>query len=194
MRKDNHDHGPRMPVLMGYTETHIKLAKHRILFVSEDVTDVLAAQLSAMLLYLDNEDHERPIEMYIHSNGGAVTGLSNIYDVMQMIQAPIKTVCIGRCYSAGAVMLASGTKGQRYAFRNSSVMIHGIQFGFPIPGHDVTTSKNYYDFVKNNNDNIMKILAAHTGHPLEKLKQDCREDVWLTAEQAKDYGIVDHVI
>jgi ATP-dependent Clp protease protease subunit len=194
MRKDNHDHGPRMPMLMGYTETHIKLAKHRILFVSEDVTDVLAAQLSAMLLYLDNEDHERPIEMYIHSNGGAVTGLSNIYDVMQMVQAPIKTVCIGKCYSAGAVMLAAGTKGHRYAFKNSSVMIHGIQFGFPIPGHDVTASKNYFDFIKNNNDNIMKILATHTGHPLEKLKQDCREDVWLTAEQAKEYGIVDHVI
>lgn len=194
MRKDNHDHGPRMPMLMGYTETHIKLAKHRILFVSEDVTDVLAAQLSAMLLYLDNEDHERPIEMYIHSNGGAVTGLSNIYDVMQMVHAPIKTVCIGKCYSAGAVMLAAGTKGHRYAFKNSSVMIHGIQFGFPIPGHDVTASKNYFDFIKNNNDNIMKILATHTGHPLEKLKQDCREDVWLTAEQAKEYGIVDHVI
>ena len=194
MRKDNHDHGPRMPMLMGYTETHIKLAKHRILFVSEDVTDVLAAQLSAMLLYLDNEDHERPIEMYIHSNGGAVTGLSNIYDVMQMVQAPIKTVCIGKCYSAGAVMLAAGTKGHRYAFKNSSVMIHGIQFGFPIPGHDVTASKIYFDFIKNNNDNIMKILATHTGHPLEKLKQDCREDVWLTAEQAKEYGIVDHVI
>jgi len=190
---NNHEHF-HGPVLSGYAETHVKLAKHRIIFVAEDVTNVMATQLSAMLLYLDNEDHEQPIEMYIHSNGGDANGLANIYDVMQMIQSPIKTVCIGKCYSAGAVLLAAGTKGQRYAFKNSSVMIHGIQFGFPIPGHDVTDSQNFYDFVKSNNDNIMKILAHHTGHSLEKMKQDCKEDVWMTAEQAKSYGIVDHVV
>ncbi len=191
----NHDHeGMRAPLLMGYAETYVKLAKNRILFVSEGVSDVMAAQLSAMLLYLDNEDHENPIEMYIHSNGGHVTGLANIYDVMQMIKAPIKTVCIGKCYSAAAVLLAAGTKGMRYAFKNSSVMIHGIQFGFPIPGHDMTNSKSYFDFVNSNNDNIMKMLAHHTGHSLEKVKTDCKEDVWMDAKGALEYGIVDHVM
>lgn len=193
--KLNHDHeGMRAPLLTGYSDTYVKLAKNRILFVSEDVGDVMAAQLSAMLLYLDNEDHEATIEMYIHSNGGAATGLTNIYDVMQMIQAPIKTVCIGKCYSAGAVLLAAGTKGERYAFKNASIMIHGIQCGFPIPGHDMVNSKNYFDFLKQNNDNIMKMLAHHTGHTLEKVKEDCKEDVWMDAKQALSYGIIDHII
>ena len=189
----NHEH-LRGPLLTGYADTYVKLAKNRILFVSEDVGDTMAAQLSAMLLYFDNEDHDAPIEMYIHSNGGAVTGLSNIYDVMQMISAPVKTICVGKCYSAGAVLLAAGTKGERYAFKNSSIMIHGIQFGFPIPGHDMTSSQSYYDFVSTNNDNIMKMLAHHTGQPLEKLKKDCKEDVWMDAKQALEYGLIDQII
>lgn len=191
----NHEHeSMQSPLLTGYADTYVKLAKNRILFVSEDVGDTMAAELSAMLFYLDNEDHEAPIEMYIHSNGGAVTGLANIYDVMQMINAPIKTVCIGKCYSAAAVLLAAGSKGMRYAFKNSSIMIHGVQFGFPIPGHDMTTSKSYLDFVINNNDNIMKMLALHTGHTLEKVKGDCKEDVWLSAYEALNYGLIDHII
>jgi len=193
MKKNSseHSHGP---VLSGYADTYIKLANNRILFVTEDVTDAMAAQLSAMLLYLDHADHEAPIEMYLHSSGGAATGLSNIYDVMQMIQAPIKTICLGKCYSAGAVLLAAGTKGERYAFKNANIMIHGVQFGFPIPGHDMTNSQNYYDFVKSNNDNIMKMLAHHTGHSLEKVKNDCKEDVWMNAKQALEYGLIDNII
>lgn len=197
MSKHNHDHDHdqmRAPLLTGYADTYVKLAKNRILFVSEGVSDTMATELSAMLLYLDNEDHDAPIEMYIHSNGGLVTGLSNIYDVMQMIKAPIKTVCIGKCYSAAAVLLAAGTKGMRYAFKNASVMIHGIQFGFPVPGHDMTSSKSYYDFVNNNNDNIMKMLAYHTGHSLEKVKADCKEDVWMDAKGALEYGLIDHIV
>jgi ATP-dependent Clp protease protease subunit len=191
----NHEHESlRGPLLMGYADTYVKLAKHRILFVSEDVNDTMAAQISAMLLYFDNESHESNIEMYIHSNGGAVTGLLNIYDVMQMIQAPIKTICIGKCYSAGAVLLSAGTKGERYAFKNSSVMIHGIQVGFPVPGHDMTNSKNYYEFLISENDKLMKILAHHTGHPLEKVREDCKQDVWMDAKQVLEYGIIDHII
>lgn len=193
--KSDHNHeNVNIPFLAGYASTYVKLANHRILFVSENVHDTMAAELSAMLLYLDNEDHESPIEMYIHSDGGQATGLSNIYDVMQMIQAPLKTVCIGKCYSAAAVMLAAGTKGERYAFKNSSIMIHGIQCGFPIPGHDMTASKNYYEHLATNNDNIMKMLAHHTGHSLEKVKEDCKQDVWMDAKQAVEYGIIDHIV
>lgn len=190
-----HDSAPmHAPLLTGYEDTYVKLAKSRVIFLPELVTNESAAQLSAMLLYYDNEDHNEPIELYIHSDGGDVSGLSNIYDVMQMIQAPIKTICIGKCYSAGAVILAAGTKGERYAFRHSKIMIHGMQCSFPIPGHDIVNSKNYYDFLKENNDNIMKILAHHTGHPLEKVKRDCLEDVWLDPKQALDYGIIDHIV
>lgn len=194
MNKNDHDHRVHAPLLMGYADTYVKLAKNRILFVAENVDDTMAAQLSAMLLYLDNEDHEAPIEMYIHSNGGAATGLANIYDVMQMIQAPVQTVCIGKCYSAGAVLLAAGTKGMRFAFKNASIMIHGVQFGFPIPGQDMTTSKSYYDFVNDNNDAIMKMLAEHTGQPLEKVKEDCKQDVWMTPEEALAYGLIDGIV
>ena len=184
----------RLPLLTGYSDTYVKLTKDRMIFLSEDVTKESAAQLSALLLYYDNEDHEQPITLYIHSNGGDAAGLSNIYDVMQMIRSPIKTYCIGKCYSAGAVILAAGSKGERYAFKSSKIMIHGIQFGFPLPGQDIITSKNYYEFVKENNDNIMKILANHTGHPLEKLKEDCKQDVWMDAKQALQYGLIDHIL
>ena len=99
--------GWRPPFFTGYQESYVKLSKHRIIWVSEDVTDEMASELSALLLYYDNEDHEAPIEMFINSHGGAVSGLFNIYDVMQMIQAPVRTICMGRCYSAGAVLLLS---------------------------------------------------------------------------------------
>jgi ATP-dependent Clp protease protease subunit len=195
MRKSDHeDHTDSGPFLFGYAESYVKLANNRIIFLSENVTKESAAELSAMLLYYDSQSHDDMIELYIHSNGGDASGLSNIYDVMQMISAPVKTICIGKCYSAGAVLLAAGSKGHRYAFKNSKVMIHGIQAGFPIPGHDVTNSKNYLNFLEDNNDSIMKILAHHTGHTLEKVKQDCLRDVWLDAKQALEYGVVDHIV
>lgn len=193
--KLDHDHDHlRGPLLMGYADTYVKLAKHRIIFVSETFNDTMAAQISAMLLYFDNENHEAPIEMYIHSNGGAVTGLLNIYDVMQMIQAPIKTVCIGKCFSAAAVILSAGTKGERYALKNSSVMIHGIQVAFPVPGHDMTNSKNFYEYLTTENDKLMKILAKHTGHSLDKVREDCKQDIWMDSKQVLEYGIVDHIV
>jgi len=177
-----------------YAETYARLTKNRCIFLSEDVSKQSAAELSALLLYYDNENHEEPISLYIHSNGGDAAGLANIYDVMQMISAPIKTICVGKAYSAGAVILAAGTKGERYAMRSSKIMIHGIQFAFPLPGQDIITSKNYYEFLKENNDNIMKILSDHTGHSLEKLKEDCKQDVWLSAQQALDYGLIDKIL
>jgi ATP-dependent Clp protease protease subunit len=184
----------KTPLLGGYSDTYIKLTKNRVIFVSEDITKESAAQLSALLLYYDNENREEPITIYLNSNGGDASGLANIYDVMQLIKAPVKTVCTGKCYSAGAVILAAGTKGGRYALKSSKIMIHGIQFGFPLPGQDIINSKNYYDFLKENNDNIMKILAHHTGHSLDKLKQDCQQDLWMDAKQALKYGIIDKII
>lgn len=188
------EHDIRLPVFPGYSETYIKLSKERIVFLNEDVTKQSASELSALLLYYDNENSEEEISLYINSNGGDAAGLANIYDVMQMIKSPVKTICIGKCYSAAAVILAAGSPGERYAFKHSKIMIHGIQAGFPIPGHDMTNSKNYYEFLKDNNDNIMKILAKHTKYTLEKVKEDCMRDVWLDAKQALEYGLIDEVL
>jgi ATP-dependent Clp protease, protease subunit len=191
---DEHRHEHRAPLLKGYKETYVRLAKHRMLFISEDVTDTMASELSAMLLYFDNQNHDELIEIYINSHGGDVSGLLNIYDVMQMISSPIRTFCIGRASSAAAVMLAAGNKGERVAFSNSRIMIHGIQCLFPIPGADLTKNKNYLQYLAENNDSIMKILAHHTEQPLEKIRQDCKEDVWMTAKEALAYNIIDHII
>lgn len=187
--KEEHFHFVR-----GYTETYIKLAKDRIIFLSEDITKESAAELSALLFYYDNQSNELPIELYINSSGGDANGLSNIYDVMHIISAPIKTICLGKAYSAGAVLLAAGTSGYRYATKNSEIMIHGLQCGFPIPGHDQIDSKKYLKHLEEYNDSIMNILAKHTGHTLEKVKNDCVNDVWMDAKQALDYGIIDGII
>ena len=191
--KNEHD-TTHPPLLIGYAESHLKMTKHRSIFFSEDVSEQSAADLSAMLLYYDNEDNEEPIHLYLHSNGGAVSGLNNIYDVMQMISAPVKTILLGKCYSAGAVFLAAGTKGERYALRSSNVMIHGVQFGFPVEGEDLTTSKNYLEFIDDINDLILKMLSKHTGQSLDKIKSDCAREFWMDAKSAKEYGIIDHIL
>lgn len=193
---DQHTEGDhfRMQMPMGYGESYVKMAKSRSLFISENVSDRLGSELSAMLLYYDNQDPEAEINIYIHTNGGATTGMANIYDVMQMVNAPIKTILIGKAYSAGAWILAAGTKGMRYALRSSKVMIHGTQFVFPIPGFDFTNSKNYLEFVDAENDAMLKVLAKHTGQPFEKVKADCQTEKWMDAQAAKEYGIIDHIL
>ena len=178
----------------GYESSHVMLTKGRTIFLAEDITDKLASQMSAMLIHFDNESHEDPIEVFIHSNGGDVSGLFNIYDVMQMIAAPIKTICIGKCYSAAAIILAAGTKGFRYGQKNCRIMTHGVQAMFPIPGLDISNSKNYKSFLEENNEMIMKILASHTGQTVDKIRNDCIADTWFSAEMAKNYGIIDHII
>ena len=191
----NHDHEEMIHMSNSkYTESYVHLADSRSCFVSEIFTKKLASELTAFLMYYDNLDNTEDITIYIHSPGGDASGLAQIYDVIQMIKSPVKTVCLGKAYSAGAVLLAAGTKGKRFIMKNAHVMIHGIQCAFPISGTDLTNSKNYYSFLKENNDGIMKILADHTGHTLEKVKQDCTQDVWLDAKQALAYGLVDHII
>lgn len=176
-----------------YESSYVWLAKDRFIFLKEAITKEVASELSALLLYYDNESSD-DICIYIHSNGGDSDGLINIYDVIHMIKSPVSTVCLGKAYSAAAILLAAGTKGKRYAFKNSKIMIHGVQFAFPIPGDDQVNSKNYFDFVKKNNDNIMKMLASDTGHTIEKITEDCKRDLFLDAKQALEYGIIDRII
>jgi ATP-dependent Clp protease protease subunit len=194
-KKRNQEHGPMIaPLVRGYTESYVKMSKARSVFLAEDITDRSAAELSALLLYYDHMDHEEPIHLYLHSNGGAITGLLNIYDVMQMVEAPVKTILLGKCYSAGAIILAAGAKDERYALSGSRVMIHGVQFVFPVPGEDMTNSKNYLEFVEDTNDLLMKILSKHTGQSVEKLKTDCAREYWMSAKEAQEYGLIDHIV
>jgi ATP-dependent Clp protease protease subunit len=194
MPKKQHDHNEPLhaPMLMGYADSYVKMSRNRSIFFSENVSKKSAAELSALLLYYDHINHEEPIYLYIHSDGGEVDGLNNIYDVMQMIEAPIKTILLGKCYSAGAVILAAGD--ERYALPSSQIMIHGLQFAFPLMGSDTHDNKAYFDFLRDNNDKLMKILAKHTGQSLARVKQDCQRELWMGPEEAVEYGIIDAVI
>jgi len=194
MKKNNEHDQLVAPIVRGYEDSYLRLTKSRTIFLSEDISDSLAADLSALLLYYDNQDYETPINLYLHSNGGTVSGLLNIYDVMQMVHAPIKTILLGKCYSAGAVILAAGTKGERYALKSANVMIHGVQLVFPLPGADLINSKNYLKDADDVNDMLMKILAKHTGQTLEKVKKDCEREFWFNAKSSLEYGIIDHII
>jgi len=177
-----------------YESSYVFLAKDRAIFLKENITKDVASELSALLLYYDNMDPEEDINLYIHSNGGDGDSLVQIYDIIHMIRAPVKTICIGKAFSAAAILLAAGSKGKRYAFKNSKIMIHGIQFIFPIPGDDQINSKNYFDFAKKNNDKLMKMLAEDTGNTLEKILEDCKRDLFLEPKEALKYGIIDHII
>lgn len=195
MKKNKQDQdilGMLMP--RGYAESYVKMTRDRSIFISEDVSDRMGAEMSAMMLYYDSQDHDTPINVYIHTNGGATTGMANIYDVMQMVRAPIKTILLGKAYSAGAWILASGTKGMRYALHSAKVMIHGTQFVFPIPGFDYTNSKNYLEFVDKENDDMLRVMAKHTNQSFEKVKTDCQTEYWMDAKEALAYGIIDHII
>lgn len=193
-KKQEHDHEPlHAPMIMGYAESYVKMSKARSIFLSENITKKVGTELSALLLYYDHIDHEEPISIYIHTNGGDSDGLSNIYDVMQMIRAPIKTILLGKCYSAGAFILAAGTKGERYALPSAKVMIHGVQFGFPIPGQSTIENSNYFGFVEQTNDTLMKILAKHTGHTLVNMKKFCEREMWMSSLEAVRFGLIDWI-
>lgn len=170
-----------------------RLASERIIFISQEIDGVLATEKSATLLWLDKVDPNKEITIYINSIGGSVTdGLLTIYDTMQVIKAPVKTVCIGEAYSSAAILLASGSQGLRFAFPNARIMIHGIQVD------DVSgTQKGIEDElkkVKSLNQSLMEILARHTGQRLNKVKKDCIEDKYFSSKEAIKYGLIDGII
>lgn len=177
-----------------YQDIYARLAKDRIIFLSEDVTKETGSSLSALLLYYNSKNPLEEIKIYINSNGGDASALSNIYDVMQIVSAPISTICIGKAYSAGAILLAAGTKGRRFCTKNSEVMIHGIQAQFPQTEFaDKIDSEIEMKMLLDHNDLIMRILAKHTGKSFEQVSKDCERDYYLDAEAAVQYGIVDYV-
>lgn len=176
-------------------EIYSRLAKNRIIFLSEDVTKEVGCAFCAWLLFYDHDNDKEEIKIFINSNGGDATALSHMYDVMQMIRAPVSTYCIGKAYSAAAVLLAAGSPGKRYATKHCDVMIHGLQALFPQNENaDKVDSEIDLKMLEAHNELVMKILSKHTGRELSSVAEDCKRDFYMDAAQALKYGMVDHIL
>ena len=165
--------------------------KERIVFLGEEVNDVTASLVVAQLLFLESEDPGKDINMYINSPGGSVTAGMAIYDTMNYIKCDVSTVCIGMAASMGAFLLSSGAKGKRYALPNAEVMIHQPSGGAQGQATDI---KIVADQILKTKKKLNEILAANTGQPLEVIERDTERDNYMTAQEAKEYGLVDAVI
>lgn len=169
-----------------------RLIKDRVIFLCEPVTQDVAGIVSSLLFMMNNEDEKSKISIWLNTPGGDAHAFFAIYDMIQMIQAPVETVCIGMAMSAGALLLSSGSKGKRFALPNSKIMIHQIQIGGV--GGTGTEVMIETDEIKKMNDTIAEILARHTGNPLDKVQKDCEHNMYLTAKEALDYGIIDNIM
>ena len=168
-----------------------RLLKDRIIFLGEEVTDVSANLIVAQLLFLESEDPNKDIHMYINSPGGSVSAGMAIYDTMQYIKCDVSTMCMGMAASMGAFLLAGGTKGKRLALPNAEVMIHQPSGGAQGQASDI---KIVADKILQTRQKLNEILAANTGQPLEVIAADTERDRWMTAEEANAYGLIDEVI
>ena len=171
-------------------DIYSRLLKERIIFLGDVIEDHLANLIIAQLLFLESEDPEKDISLYINSPGGVVTAGLAIYDTMQYLRAPVSTICIGMAASMAAVLLAAGAKGKRYALPNSRIMIHQGSGGFRGAAPDAVIQMKEWEFLVERNH---EILSRHTGQPLEKVKADTNRDYFMAPEAAKDYGIIDSV-
>ena len=168
-----------------------RLLKERIIFLDEDVNDVSAGLVVAQLLFLESEDPTKDIHLYINSPGGSVTAGMAIYDTMQYVKCDVSTICIGMAASMGAFLLSGGTKGKRYALPNAEIMIHQPSGGAQGQATDI---RIVADQILKTKKKLNEILAENTGQPLEVIERDTERDNYMTAEEAKAYGIIDEVI
>ena len=171
-------------------DIYSRLLKDRIIFLGDAIEDHVANLIIAQLLFLESEDPEKDIQLYINSPGGVVTSGMAIYDTMQYLRAPVSTICIGQAASMGAVLLAAGATGKRYALPNSRIMIHQGSGGFRGNTPDVEIQMREMMHLT---DRLMHILADHTGQDFEKVKRDSERDYFMSAEEAKAYGLIDEV-
>ena len=174
----------------GY-DIYSRLLKDRIIIVHDPVSDQLASVVQAQLLFLEKEDPEKDIQMYIMCPGGSVTAGNAIYDTMQIVQPDIMTICTGYAASYGALLLCAGAAGKRFATPNARVMIHQPSGGFEGQATDAEISLREMLFHKRS---LAKIIADHTGQDLEKVTADSERDYWMGAEEAKTYGMIDDII
>ena len=172
-------------------DIYSRLLKDRIIFIGDAISDVIANLVIAQMLFLQTEDPDRDISVYINSPGGIVTAGLAIYDTMQFVKPDICTYCMGQATSMGAVLLAAGTKGKRFALPNSRVMIHQPWGGVQGQAADIGIQAKEILKIR---DRINEILAAHTGQKLEKIQKDTDRDYFMSASEAKEYGLIDEVI
>lgn len=175
-------------------DIYSRLLEDRIIFLADQVTDATASLVVAQLLYLEAKDPDKDIQLYIDSPGGSITAGMAIYDTMQYIKCDVSTICIGMAASMGAFLLAAGEKGKRFALPNSEVMIHQpLIAGGGLSGQ-ATDIKIYTDHLVNTKKKMNEILAERTGQTYEKLCEDTERDNFMTAQEAKEYGLIDEVI
>ena len=172
-------------------DIYSRLLKDRIIFLGDEVNDVTAGLVVAQLLFLEAEDPDKDIHLYINSPGGSVTAGMAIYDTMQYIKPDVSTICIGMAASMGAFLLNAGAKGKRYALPNSTIMIHQPLGGAKGQATDIEIHAKWILQIK---ERLNQILSERTGQPLEKIKADTERDNFMSAMEAKEYGLVDEVI
>ena len=172
-------------------DIYSRLLRERIVFLAGPINDVVANSVIAQMLFLASKDPDKDIQLYINTPGGSVTAGLAIYDTMQYVKCSISTVCIGLAGSMGATLLAAGSKGKRFALPNAEILLHQIMGG--VTGEAVEIEITAKQIVKIK-EKLNKILAKHTGQPLEKVEKDTDRDFYLAAEEAKEYGIIDEVI
>jgi ATP-dependent Clp protease protease subunit len=172
-------------------DIYSRLLKDRIILLGSPIDDNVANSIVAQLLFLAAEDPDKDISLYINSPGGSITAGMAIYDTMQYIKPDVQTICIGMAASMGAFLLSAGAKGKRYALPNAEVMIHQPLGGAQGQATEIEIAAKRILFLR---DKLNKLLANHTGQPIEKIAQDTDRDNFMTAQQAKDYGLIDHII
>ena len=172
-------------------DIYSRLLKERIIFLGEEVNDVSASVVVAQLLFLEADDPEKDIQLYINSPGGSVTAGMAIYDTMKYIKCDVSTVCIGMAASMGAFLLAGGTKGKRFALPNAEIMIHQPSGGAQGQATEIQIAAEH---ILRTKQKLNEILAANTGQSLETIKADTERDNFMSAEEAKAYGLIDEVI
>jgi len=172
-------------------DIYSRLLKDRIIFLGDAINDALANTIIAQLLFLESEDKNKDIKLYINSPGGSVTAGLAIYDTMQYIKPEVSTMCVGMAASMGAVLLCAGAKNKRFVLPNSEVMLHQVIGGAEGPALDVKIRAEYILKVR---DQINKILSKHTNQSLKKIEQDTDREFFMSAEMSKAYGLVDKII
>ncbi len=172
-------------------DIYSRLLKDRILFIGEPIDDHLANLIIAELLFLEREDPDSDIDVYINTPGGSVTSGLAIYDTFQIVKCDVATICVGMAASMGAILLAGGSPGKRYCLPHTRVMMHQVSGGYE---GTVTDARIRLEEMNRAHDTLMQILARHTNQPIEKVLRDCDRDYWMSAEEALEYGIIDKIL
>ena len=172
-------------------DIYSRLLKERIIFLGSPIDDGVANTVIAQLLFLESQDKQKDIKLYVNSPGGSVTAGMAIYDTMQYVKPDIMTICVGLASSMGATLLAAGAKGKRCALPNAEIMIHQVMGGAEGQATDIKIRAEHILKIR---DRLNQILAKHTGQPIKKIEQDTDRDFFMSADEAKTYGIIDKII